>query len=821
MRALFVVILCCLNFFPAFGAFAGEVKRGHSGSITKADMLAIFEKEGTVDGQVINGDDLIDIIRETDFPIKIENSIIEKGLDFEKGGANSQGLPLKPVTEDILPKKWSEEQREKFLQTHPKIRLVENKIEIRNSEIQSYSREKDWGQFQVSIFAENAFFYKDISFYSATFSGKADFDSATFSGDADFYSATFSGDADFYSATFNGKASFNLATFSDYAYFRSATFSYAYFDSATFSGGADFSSATFNDKVSFSSATFNGKASFSSFFFLTTFNGKADFSSATFNSKVSFSSFFSSAIFSGDADFNSATFSGKAPFNSATFSGKADFNSATFSDEADFSSATFSGKADFNSATFSGKADFNSATFSGKADFNSATFSDEADFSSATFSGKADFNSATFTKSALFKNSVFTASLNISSSKFQEYADFRETYIRMLNFKPESPKIVKSVTDFRGAKISEAHFQNIIFENDVDFSDVEFGANYETFRNFIGPPRSEELFRRDKNFTTVFRSLTFKSNADFIRTKFSCDTAFEMVKFREEANFKHARFKEKGKDNNPKFWFSYIDFKYFLIKWNQLPDVENIVKTSEDKIKSFLDIEEEERKKRDQPKEEGKKKKQAQSKAEEKAKPKPDQLENLSEFFQDLEANFRSKNQLKDANEALFQTKIFDLKAARNKADIRERITKELEWIFWGIPCGYATKIWRAVLAFVIIHLLFTLIYYVKGDLFHITGEDGTDLKEKSIFEFPSHYVLKEPPSETPYEKWKKVEMAHRFSMAFLFKFVKGIGIVKITSPCKYFVWAEWIIGFYLWFCFIITSSNTFPMINRLIEGAF
>ncbi|MCP4345846.1 MAG: hypothetical protein GY795_10010 [Desulfobacterales bacterium] len=720
MRALFVVILCCLNFFPAFGAFAGEVK---SGSITKADMLAIFEKEGTVDGRVINGDDLIDIIRETDFPISIKNSIVEKGLDFEKGGRDSQGLPLKAVTEDILPKEWREEQGNKFLKTHQEIHLIKNKIEIKDSEIQSHSREVEGKQFQVSIFAKKAFFYKDISF-----------DSATHTGDVFFYSATFSGSFD--SAIFIGDASFD-----------SATSDYASFDSATFSGHTYFCSATFSDY---------------------------------------------------------------AYFDSATFSGDASFDSATFSANASFYSATFSGHTSFKSATFSGHTFFYSATFSGHTSFDSATFSEDA-----------SFGSATFTKSALFKNSVFTARLSIGSSKFQKYADFRETYIRMLNFKPESPKIVKSVTDFRGAKISEAHFQNIIFENDVDFSDVEFGANYETFRNFIGPPRSEELFRRDKNFTTVFRSLTFKSNADFIRTKFSCDTAFEMVKFRKEANFKHARFKEKGKDNNPRFWFSYIDFKYFLIKWNQLPDVENIVKTSEDKIKSFLDIEEEERKKRAQPKEEGKKKKQAQSKAEEKAKPKPDQLENLSEFLQDLEANFRSKNQLKDANEALFQTKIFDLKAARNKADIRERITKELEWIFWGIPCGYATKIWRAVLAFVIVHLLFTIIYYVKGDLFHVTGEDGTDLKEKSIFEFPSHYVLKEPPSETPYEKWKKVEMAHRFSMAFLFKFVKGIGIVKITSPCKYFVWAEWIIGFYLWFCFIITSSNTFPMINRLIEGAF
>ncbi|OQY58488.1 MAG: hypothetical protein B6245_11590 [Desulfobacteraceae bacterium 4572_88] len=32
---------------------------------------------------------------------------------------------------------------------------------------------------------------------------------------------------------------------------------------------------------------------------------------------------------------------------------------------------------------------------------------------------------------------------------------------------------------------------------------------------------------------------------------------------------------------------------------------------------------------------------------------------------------------------------------------------------------------------------------------------------------------------------------SNRFSMAFLFKFVKGKGIVKIRSTCQYFVWVD------------------------------
>ncbi|MDM8522091.1 pentapeptide repeat-containing protein [Desulfococcaceae bacterium HSG8] len=927
IRALLIFICFCLNIAPAF---AEEVKRGHNGPVKKTEMRVIFENGETVDGRVINGNDLIEIIKETDLFIRIKNSIIEKGLDFER-------LPPEPVKKEALPKEPGEEYRKKILKKHKKFRIVNNEIEITNSEIQSRSKDLRGTPYQSSVFAPQTIFYKNLSFWTVTFKGNTDFNSAIFSRRADFFSSAFGSLADFASAAFSGPAFFNSAVFSSRAGFGSATFNgAAYFGSAVFgrdaefweaefmgrasfnsaavTGKADFRSAMFNDYADFRSAEFGGYADFRSaefggyadfrsaafkgcadfrssvfsrdaefweaefsgyaFFNTTIFSGDTYFKSVIFRSKADFTSaaiigkaYFRSAIFTGDADFRSAAFTGDADFSSSVFSGYADFTPATFNAKADFGSAAFRdkayfdsafrGDANFKSASFSGytyfrsatfgsnayfdsasfrdytyfrsaafrsNAYFDSASFNGDTDFGSAVFSGDTSFSSVIFKDKADFTSAIFSSDASFRESVFSGEvffrsaafrsadfilaifteslyfqgaefsgiLDIGDSKFRGYADFRETRIRKLVSKSESPNVVKAPADFRKAKISEAHFQYIIFENEVDFSDAEFGA---TDKN-----------EKDSKFATVFRSITFKSNADFIRTKFSCDTAFEMIKFRKDVNFKHARFKEEGKDNNPRFWFSYIDFKNLLIKWEQLPEIENIVMTYDKKIKSFRDIEEEQEHPRSQ--------------GEKKAEPTPDQLENLSEFFQDLEANFRSQDQLEDANEAFFHTKMLDLEAARKGEDTWERVTKELEWIFWGIPCGYGTKIWRVVWGILIFHLFFSIIYFAKGGLFRVHEEDDTNLKERSIFDFPNQYISDAPCTEN-YEGEEKLKMAHRFSMAFLFKFGRGKDTVKIKNTCKYFVWTEWVLGFYLWFCFVVTSSNTFPLINRLIEGVF
>ncbi|MDM8538228.1 hypothetical protein QUF70_15855 [Desulfobacterales bacterium HSG17] len=475
-----------------------------------------------------------------------------------------------------------------------------------------------------------------------------------------------------------------------------------------------------------------------------------------------------------------------------------------------FQSVKFNNRVLFKSAVFASSVNFTSSVFTKKANFIQTEFSGYADFTSAIFTG-AVFTGAVFSDLSYFKDAVFLDLLKIGDAKFKGYADFRDTGIRRLDFKALSPNIITIPLDFRNAKISEAHFQDIIFEKDVDFSDAKFGAYEQDFAGFTGPLDPLSLLNHKADYSLVFRYVTFKSNADFIRTKFFCNTGFEMVKFRDNANFKDAVFKHADIDN--KFWFAYIDFSKLIIKWDQLPAPGNIIKYSGDKVKSFLENKEDE--KPQQLEYPGKIYKPEKYKPE---KYKPDHLKNLSDFFQSLEANFRTQKQLSDANKAYYYMKRLKLQAARTGEKVPEWnnikiwLMAEIERIVWGVPCGYGTKIGRIAAWIIFFHLLFTIIYYKKGELLDLTT---TTIKEDDD---------KDCIPVTDNKKRTKLKMASRLSLAVLLKIEsKSVGITgnicNINS--KQIERFERWLGFYLVFCLLITSSNTFPLINRLLEGVF
>ena len=640
----------------------------------------------------------------------------------------------------------------------------------------SWASFSGWADFRKATFISKAYFLK------ATFISKADFIKATFSGETNFSWVTFSGDADFIDAIFSSKANFSLATFSGDADFSEATFSsYVNFSEATFSGYAHFSMATFSDEAYFSWATFSGDA---------------DFIDAIFSSKADFID----AIFSSKANFLKATFSGEANFLKATFRCKADFSEATFSGLAKFSWASFSGWADFRKATFISKAYFLKATFISKADFIKATFSDETNFSWTTFSGEANFSWATFSGLAYFRSTSFPDALDLRNSKFKEYLDFRNAKIRRLNFNSRiSPTILRGRIDFRKSIISEALFQDIIFEDDVDFSDVQFGIPIGT--------------EKDKRLAVIFRFITFQSDAYFIGTNFCGDTAFERVTFKKDSNFTDAIFKGKKSEGKGKLSLSHLHFKNLLIRWSQLPNVDFWVNQTKERIKSFIDVEKEKEEK-------NKGQKEVESEDQER-------LEPLSAVLKRLEASFRGHNQLSDANYAYYHKKLAELnEAGRNEGDVWWRCQKRLAWFFWGISCGYGTKVEWILAWCVFFNLLFAIIFSVKGDLkrqpYPITKKEFT-FKQR-LFDFPKQYLSQTSLLEIGNESVRKFINALRFSSVVLLKI--GYRDTTISGKLlgidyKYIVYIEWVWGFYLLACLAVTLKNRLPIVNKLIAGMF
>jgi len=244
LAILLITIIASISPLNSF-AQEEEKERGWKGKLCNKptckdelrQKLLNLKKGEYVAGYIINGSVIIEIIKESDIDIKIENSVIEGGLDFTKLPVVNEKLPV-------------DDQRIE----------VNNRISINNSAIGFWEKEFR----KISVDSADILFNKGISFNQAQFSGEADFSEAQFSGEANFYNAQFSGEANFYNAQFSKEAYFHNAQFSGEAYFEGAQFSgKAYFYYAQFSGEANFWKAQFSGKAYFLYAQFSGKAHFS------------------------------------------------------------------------------------------------------------------------------------------------------------------------------------------------------------------------------------------------------------------------------------------------------------------------------------------------------------------------------------------------------------------------------------------------------------------------------------------------------------------------------------------------------------------------------
>src|SRR3972149_10088522 len=272
--AILITILTCII---SLNSYAQEEKkeRGKNGRITKVELFDKLKKlkgDEYVDGYIINGSDIISIIKESKVDIKIRLSIIEGGLDFSR-------LP------EVNGK-----------------REVNNKIEILNSEVESSTGTSDVNQDELSVYTYQTYFNKIIIFNSTTFNVKVDFMETTCNDWVDFRNATFNEYADFHQTKFRGGANYSEAIFNAWVSFEDAIFDLgAYFQNSTFRQSAIFGTATFNKEAHFGNARFSESAIFEG----TTFNhAKLHYLNVTF----------SHTTFNGWANFKDATFRGDSDF---------------------------------------------------------------------------------------------------------------------------------------------------------------------------------------------------------------------------------------------------------------------------------------------------------------------------------------------------------------------------------------------------------------------------------------------------------------------------------------------------------------------------
>ncbi len=471
---------------------------------------------------------------------------------------------------------------------------------------------------------------------------------------------------------------------------------------------------------------------------------------------------------------------------------EADFREAQFGGIANFLEAQFSEKAFFNNAKFSEEANFREAQFSEAAGFNKAQFNGLADFSQAQFNG-VSFHLTTFGAETNFRYVRIYGALELEESNFEGNVDLRNSTIRKLVLKESS--LVNSIDvpfDFRDATITEAHFEELQFIQKINFSDVVFGVNIVNV-DFIGPLQLD-----NQSPATVFRTVTFLSDANFTRAKFYGDVAFEIVNFEGKANFTNAEFKPATNGNKPRLSLSYVTFEDPILDLGQFPHPGNWVK--DEKITSFHD------------KERASNNRSITGKG----------LQLLSQVFEGLEATFNRKNKLSDKNKAFYHMKVEKLEEARADKSLYEQLTtgEVWGWVLWGWSSGWGTNIWRIDGVYTAGLFFFTFIFY--GFSGRVKKKDTGEIKHDSEFRmrllnFPWYFMKS---VEIKNEDVNEFFVAMRLSIVLLLKVGRRNTEVE-GKLMKSIVWIEWVFGYYLLAVLVITLKNTVPIINSLISGVF
>ena len=670
-------------------------------------------------------------------------------------------------------------------------------------------------------------------------------------GDTDFPSVKFSENASFFSTKIGGKANFSSAEIGGKANF----------SSAEIMGEADFPSVKFSENANFSSAEIGGKVNFSSAEIM----GEADFSTVDIGGEADFFS----VKFGDDAYFSSARFGKKANFSSTEFVGESNFSSAEITNEADFSHAYFNGVADYSSVFFSSGTNFNNTVMNDTLILNNASLKGNVHFRNCLIhrlvfnndsmsylvGGRVDFRNSQI-HNANFNDVIFGEEVNFSDVKFGEsdaemlqnkqlrldindFVSFPKflTLLRVLanNGKDTPGKWIWGMLDI---SLREDIERDSLYSHRLDKGKSErFVANFNSilenkdlyekvrFKNVLIQNREKDLIDKGVNKLSSdeiyllnrlliedsfpgfiravsgvsFRFVTFESRAYFMRTNFlGRAVSFSNVNFNSKANYTKAVFKEINGKKAPIFTFSYVNFEDLVIKFKQFPDYDHWFRPKE--LNWYL----------------GRLKNEHVNNSDIYADVSL-RIQPLSESFEALVQKFDEEKKLSDRSQAYYAMKV---------AKLDEEMLKEIpfflgvEWCVWGFLSGYGTKIWWILCWYFGFIVLFVLLHYLLGNFYTKSdkGDKSASEFKLRLISFPWNFIRHEYDSSSN---------NHRLfdSTLIAFGLLCKFGRRDITMQGNTINWVlislEWTLGYILLAYFIITLTNTFPLLNRLLSGIF
>lgn len=530
--------------------------------------------------------------------------------------------------------------------------------------------------------------------------------------------------------------------------------------------------------------------------------GKARFDGAHFAGPSSFerSEFlkdatFQRGVFHREVSFDNVVLHGETFFSTQEFVSRASFRDVRFARIAVFRGTQFAAAVNFTGANFRHELNARGAAFAGGATFLGARFAGPVEFQEACFARRASFQGAAFEQPAYFTDTEF-AEIYLQGVTLGIYGDFRGTRIAALNFDSAfRPAFVEGRLDFQRANIAWMCLQDVTFRGPVSFADARLGHGAT-----INADRPARFCRRadaDRDGATPLpeidlRAVTFDGDVTFLRTAFTGPVSFEQAHFNGLVDFTGASFPQAAETGVRVFALSYTDFRDFRLRWNQLPAPRH--------WRSGGD------------------------------------LQPQSEVLSVLEAKFRERRQLADANEAYYHFKRAELEELRAKAEHaawgddvhRDWLLAEAVSVFWGKLSGYGTRFWRVLGWALLIDLAFTLIYagFARIDRKDPPQSAHEFQFRQRLFDLPKDFVGGATAAfPGAGAAWlRKFINALRFSSVVLFKIgPRDTTVSGRIGPLglQYVVAVEWLIGYYLLAALVYTLAETMPLINRLMTGIF
>ncbi len=156
------------------------------------------------------------------------------------------------------------------------------------------------------------------------------------------------------------------------------------------------------------------------------------------------------------------------------------------------------------------------------------------------------------------------------------------------------------------------------------------------------------------------------------------------------------------------------------------------------------------------------------------------------------------------------------------------RLAHYAEWVFWGWPTGYGTKMGRILVLALLVWIAVSLpLAWVPGLLARVGPERALSADSPPIYE-PLRLDPAAPAPRSPATRLARILDALRFGFRLLFKvgagdmrFVSAEPRSRCTRAWRHWFFGLWNLGSGLLLLLTLTLANTSPVVEKLIGSLF